>query len=246
MYATQGRPPAKDQPAPRPARVASCRAVSACSGSSRRRASRPVRPAAPALSSGARWARDSARICSTAVDTDGNLLIDARDTLTTYKVNRFSGKIIWQLGGKDSSFALKAAPGQVLDSADEIFAWQHDPEAIGHHEYTFFDIESSGTPLLPYSRAITVKLNAFTHVAALVASDDQPEGLSAASQGNAQATGDGDLFVGWGALPSFSEFNPAGQLEFPTGVNTYRAYLLPWHERGGNSNHRRQPTSSQG
>ena len=166
------------------------------------------------------------------LDTDGNLLIDARDTWTTYKVNRFNGNIIWQLGGKDSSFALQAAPGQVLDNANEIFAWQHDPEAIGNDEYTFFDNESSGNPLLPYSRAITVKLDGQTHVATLVDSDDQPERLSAASQGNAQTTSQGNLFVGWGALPYFSEFDRGGQLifnaEFPTGVNTYRAYLLPW------------------
>ncbi len=170
------------------------------------------------------------------LDTDGNLLIDARDTWTTYKVNRFNGNIIWQLGGKDSSFALQAAPGQTLDSAGEIFAWQHDPEAIGDDEYTFFDNESSGTPLLPASRAITVKLNEWNHTATLVSSDDQPEGLSAASQGNAQATADGNLFVGWGALPYFSELSPSGQLlfnaELPAGVNTYRAYLLPWNPPG--------------
>jgi hypothetical protein len=72
--------------------------------------------------------------------------IDARDTWTTYKVSLRTGKIIWQLGGKDSSFAIKAAPGQVLDSAGEAFAWQHDPEAVGHDTYTFFDNESSGPP----------------------------------------------------------------------------------------------------
>lgn len=134
------------------------------------------------------------------LDSDGNLLIDARDTWTTYKVNRFNGQIIWELGGKQSSFSEQAGPGQVLDSADEIFAWQHDPEAISHDEYTFFDNESSGTPLLSYSRAITVVLNERSHVSTLVASDDQPEGLAAASQGNAQTTVDRDLFVGWGAL----------------------------------------------
>jgi hypothetical protein len=169
------------------------------------------------------------------LDTDRNLLIDARNTWTTYKVSRNTGNIIWQLGGEDSSFTLEAAPGQVLDSADEIFAWQHDPEAIGHDQYTFFDNESSGNPLLPYSRTVTVKLNERTHVATLVASDDQPEGLAAASQGNAQTTSRGNLFIGWGALPYFSEFDPAGQLifnaEFPAGVNTYRAYLLPWGQR---------------
>ncbi len=176
------------------------------------------------------------------LDTDGNLLIDARDTWTTYKVSRFTGNTIWQLGGKDSSFSLVAAPGQTLDSAGEIFAWQHDPEALGHGLYTFFDNESSGTPLLPYSRAVTVRLDQQAHTATLVASDDQPEGLAAASQGNAQTTDSGDLFVGWGALPYFSEFDRAGQLVFnagfPAGVNTYRAYLLPWgagaaHPRGG-------------
>jgi hypothetical protein len=170
------------------------------------------------------------------LDTDGNLLIDARDTWTTYKVDRFNGNIIWQLGGKDSSFALQAAPGQVLDNANEIFAWQHDPEAIGNDEYTFFDNESSGTPNLPYSRAITVKLNEWNHTATLVASDNQPEGLPAASQGNAQTTADGNLFVGWGILPYISEFDPQGSLifnaELPAGVNTYRAYLLPWNPPG--------------
>jgi hypothetical protein len=170
------------------------------------------------------------------LDTDGNLLIDARDTWTTYKVNRFNGSIVWQLGGKDSSFKLQAAPGQVLDSANEIFAWQHDPEALGDGVYTFFDNDAAGTSELPYSRAVTVRLNPWTHTATLVASDAQPEGLSAPSQGNAQTTADGNLFVGWGALPYFSEFSPSGQMLFnaslPAGVNTYRAYLLPWNPSG--------------
>jgi Arylsulfotransferase (ASST) len=166
------------------------------------------------------------------LDTNGNLLIDARDTWTTYEVSPHDGNILWQLGGKDSSFKLVAAPGQVLDSAGEIFAWQHDPEALGNNTYTFFDNDSSGTPLLPFSRAVTVKLNPWTKVATLVASEDQPEGLSAASQGNAQTTQRGNLVVGWGALPYFSEFSPSGQLsfnaEFPAGVNSYRAYQFPW------------------
>jgi len=166
------------------------------------------------------------------IDTDGNLLIDARDTWTTYKVNRFTGRILWQLGGKANSFKLRAAPGQSLDNAGEIFAWQHDPEAIGHGEYTFFDNESAGAPEFSVSRAVTVKLDARNRVATLIASDDQPEGLVAGSQGNAQTIPDRGLFVGWGALPYFSEFDPSGRLvfnaEFPTGVNTYRAYVLPW------------------
>jgi hypothetical protein len=168
------------------------------------------------------------------LDTDGNLLINSRYTWTTYKVDSQTGKIIWELGGRQSTFRLRAAPGQQLDSAGEIFAFQHDPEAIGDGEYTFFDDESDGTTtLLPYSRVVTVRLSLATRVATLVQSVRQPEGQSASAEGNAQTLSDGDLFVGWGSLPYISLFSSSGRLlfnaELPSGVHTYRAYLLTWH-----------------
>ena len=167
---------------------------------------------------------------------DGSLLIDARNTWATYDVNRRTGAINWELGGKHSTFTVQAAPGQTLDSANEIFAWQHDPEQVGPDTFTWFDNEAAPTEL-PYSRSVTVVLNHRDKTATLAAANNQPAGLSAGSQGNAQTTGNGDLFVGWGALPYFSEFSPSGQLlfnaEFPAGVNTYRAYRLPWPAPAG-------------
>jgi hypothetical protein len=169
------------------------------------------------------------------VDTDGNLLIGARHTWATYKVDHLTGDVLWSLGGKASSFTLAAAPGQMLDQAGELFAWQHDPQPLGNDAYTFFDNEANGAtpPLLPDSRAITVQLNQTTHVATLAAADNQPEGLLAPFAGNAQTTGDGNLFVGWGALPYFSAFDPTGTLifnaRFPLGVYSYRAYFLPFN-----------------
>jgi hypothetical protein len=158
--------------------------------------------------------------------------VDSRNTWTTFKVSRRTGQIMWQLGGKHSSFALRAAPGQVLDHDGKIFAWQHDPEAIGGGEYTFFDDESGGN-LLGASRVVTVRLDLATRVATLVKSDGQPERQVTQAMGNGQTTPGGDLFVGWGALPYISEFGPSGKLLFnaklPAGVSTYRAYLLPWH-----------------
>ena len=168
------------------------------------------------------------------LDTDGNLLISARYAWAVYKVNRHTGNIMWVLGGKHSTFLLRAGPGQVLDRAGEIFAYQHDPEAIGHDEYTVFDDESGGgSGLLPYSRVVTVQLDQAIKVATLVKSVKQPEGLLATEEGNAQTTRNGDLFVGWGAVPYISEFSPSGQLLFsaqlPGTDITYRAYRLPWH-----------------
>ncbi len=179
------------------------------------------------------------------LDTDGNLLIDSRDTWTTYKVNRTTGAVIWQLGGKASSFKLQAVPGQSLNQAGDIFAWQHDPEALGGGYYSVFDNESAGagntgqgsTAELGLSRVVVFRLDPWSHTATLVTSYDQPDALTAPSQGNGQRTADGNLLVGWGSLPYFSEFDPWGDLlfnaEFPTGVNTYRAYLLPWGAQAG-------------
>src|ERR1700742_431878 len=175
------------------------------------------------------------------IDTDGNLLIDARDTWTTYKVDRHSGNILWQLGGKASSFTLQAAPGQSLNNAGDIFAWQHDPEPLGNDEYTVFDNEAAGvgntgvdpTAQFGLSRVVKFKLDERAHTATLLKSYNQPDALTAPSQGNAQTTADGYLLVGWGSLPYFSEYDTSGDLlfnaEFPTGVNTYRAYLQPWN-----------------
>jgi len=168
------------------------------------------------------------------LDTDGNLLISSRFTWTIYKVNRRTGAVMWQLGGKHSAFALKAAPGQRLDSAGEIFAFQHDPEALGGGKYTVFDNESDGhQAMYSASRAVTISLDLATGTATLVKSVNQPEGLTAAATGSAQTTPNGDLFVSWGGLSYFSEFSPSGKLLFnaklPDGAATYRAYRLPWN-----------------
>jgi hypothetical protein len=178
------------------------------------------------------------------LDTDGNLLIDARDTWTTYKVARHSGSVIWQLGGKASDFTFQTASGQTLNKAGEIFAWQHDPEALGNDEYTIFDNEAAGvantgidpTAEFGLSRVVRFKLNEHAHTATLEQSFNQPTGLTAPSQGNGEPIPGGGQFVGWGSLPYFSQFDAAGNVvfdaQFPAGVNSYRAYELPWSPAG--------------
>jgi Arylsulfotransferase (ASST) len=101
---------------------------------------------APMPQPGQPW--DWFHINAVHLDTDGNLLISSRFTWTIYKVNLRTGAMMWQLGGRHSTFAIKAAPGQKLDSAGEIFAFQHDPEALGGNVYTVFDDESDGQSTL--------------------------------------------------------------------------------------------------
>jgi hypothetical protein len=171
---------------------------------------------------------------------DGNLLISARHTWTIYKVNIHTGATIWQLGGKAST--LKLGPGVQ-------FAWQHDPTVVSatqrpgfgwqgggggaQETLRIFDNESNGTAVLPYSRIITIQVNTANDTATLVSSFKHPDGLSAPSQGDAQTLPNGDIFVGWGQLGRYSEFDPNGNLLYdvtlPSGYDTYRAYRDIWN-----------------
>ena len=168
---------------------------------------------------------DYFHINSVNLDTDGNLLISARHTWTVYKVDHQTGNIIWRLGGKESDFQL--GPGVA-------FAWQHNalPEVGQPNTIRIFDNESNGAPVLPASRIIDVHLDLKAKTATLVNSVQHPDGLSAPSQGNAQRLPGGHLFVGWGALGRFSEFDSGGNLlwdgQVPAGYDTYRAYRSPW------------------
>jgi hypothetical protein len=176
---------------------------------------------------------------------DGSLLVDARDTWTFYDVNHWSGNVNWQIGGKASTFTQLAAPGQSLNNAGDLFAWQHDPESIGNDEFTIFDDESAGVANtgieavanLNVSRIERFKVDPGAGTVTLEQTWNQPDGLVASSQGNAQTTGDDNLVTSWGNLPYYSEFDQQGDLlynaEFPTGVNTYRAYQFPWPPSNG-------------
>ena len=81
------------------------------------------------------------------------------------------------------------------------------------------------------SRVIWIHLDSAATTATLGKAITQPQGLSAESQGNAQALGNGDTLVGSGALGRVSEFDPQGSLLLNAvlaGGDTYRAYRSPW------------------
>ncbi|HVY96876.1 MAG TPA: arylsulfotransferase family protein [Solirubrobacterales bacterium] len=177
------------------------------------------------LPSSAATPYDYFHINSVNLDSDGNLLISARHTWTVYDVDRHSGDVLWRLGGKESDFQL--GPGVQ-------FSWQHNalPEAGQPNTIRIFDNHSNGAAGSPASRIIDVRLDQKAHTATLVSSVQHPDGLSAGSQGNAQRLPGGHLFVGWGQLGRFSEFDAAGNLvwdgQVPAGYDTYRAYRSPW------------------
>lgn len=161
---------------------------------------------------------DYFHVNSVALDTDGNLLVSARNTSAIYKVDRITGQIRWRLGGKRSDFAM--GPGAT-------FALQHDVRRQPDGTITVFDDgQAPGT-----SRAIVLRLDESAMTATLVREYRQPQNLLATSQGNVQVLPNGNVFVGWGSLPRFSEFAADGTLLYDaaySSTQSYRDHRYAW------------------
>ncbi len=185
---------------------------------------------------------DYFHINSVEADVHGNLLVSARNTWTVYDVNHHTGKVMWRLGGKRSTFTL--GPGVA-------FAYQHNAQLLPNGNISLFDDEGAPPIKLP-SRGIVVKVDTRAKTATLVSQLVRTIGpLITNSQGNTQPLPGGGWMVGWGGLPNFTEFSGQGEVIFdaqlPAGENSYRVYRLPWaaqpvtppaiiaHSSGGNA-----------
>lgn len=166
---------------------------------------------------------DYFHVNSIGIAPDGDLIISSRNTSTVYKVARPSGKVVWQLGGKRSSFKL--GPGV-------RFWFQHHVTPLSATELSIFDDGGAPPQMEPQSRAILVDLDTSTMQATLKRSYTHPAGLAAANQGSVQVLTDGRVVVGWGNLPYFSEFAEDGAIlldgQFPIGDQSYRAFAAAW------------------
>jgi len=166
---------------------------------------------------------DYFHVNSIAVAPDSGLLISARHTCAVYKVARPSGRVVWQLGGKRSSFRM--GPGA-------RFWFQHHALPQGPNAVSIFDDGGAPPVKEPQSRGILLNLDTRAMRATLQRSYVHPTRLLAANQGSMQVLAGGRVLVGWGNLPYFSEFTQNGTLimdgQFPAGDESYRAFTAAW------------------
>ena len=183
---------------------------------------------APPPANGFPW--DAYHVNSISLESGNRFLVSMRDTWAVYEVDATSGAIEWTLGGKHSSFSF--GPGAA-------FEWQHDAALDGTSDVTLFDddcceISGAGTYLAPAgpSRGLVLRLDQAGHRATLVTQYTHGKSFDAAYMGSVQPLPDGNVFVGWGAQPYFSEFSKSGKLlldgVFPGPDLSYRATLDRW------------------
>jgi Arylsulfotransferase (ASST) len=169
------------------------------------------------------WPFDYFHINSIDQLANGRTLISARNTSALYELGTLSGQVLTNIGGRHSDFKL---------SAGAATAYQHDATELANGSISVFD--NGGVPKVhAQSRAIVLNLDAHARTDKVVAQyEHSSPPLASASQGNAQPLPGGDIFIGWGAEPYFSEFSAAGQLLYDAhwhgSYQSYRGYRFPW------------------
>ena len=178
----------------------------------------------PARKASAAKPFDYFHVNSVNIDTDGNLLVSARNTHAVYKISRRSGAVIWTLGGRNGDFEM---------GRGTQFAWQHDARRLRDGTISLFD-NSAIPKVADHSRAVVLRVDERARVASLVRSYVHPLRLVSPHQGNAQPLSNGGFFVGWGGNPYFTEFSPTGRVLLDGRLaagDSYRAYRFRWRGR---------------
>ncbi len=181
-------------------------------------------PTSDAVVPPASFAFDAYHVNSIQALPSNKLLISLRDTSAIYEVDQHTGKIVWTLGGKHSSFKLGNAAS---------FHFQHDARMLSKNQVSLFD-DAAGPPIDPpgYSRGLVLNLD-FAHKTATVRRQyARSTDTLADSEGNVQTLPGGDAFVGFGSTPFFSQFSARGALKFdaalPVDDGSYRVFRYPW------------------
>ena len=169
-------------------------------------------------------------------DNPNDILVSGRNTWTVYRINKLTGHIEWELGGKQSDFTIESSAQ---------FSWQHDVVFIESNVISMFDDDccrnsSVVPPDTPYSHGMILNLNFGKMTAAMDKTYYHTPNLNVSSQGDLQILNNGNIFIGWGQEPYFSEFAYGGNESDNTTQNllydaimpgnnmSYRTYRYSW------------------
>lgn len=189
-------------------------------------------PASSATSSNNIW--DCFHVNSVEEGPNNTLLISMRNMWAIYNIDKETGNIIWQLGGKESDFTF---------GPNAKFSWQHDARYRPGKRISLFDdgcCASQSSPPESQARGLILQLDFKNMTANVDRTYYHDLALFVPSQGNVQKLPNGNQFIGWGQEPYLSEFKNAGNtpenpslnflydMQFPNQNLSYRAFKDEW------------------
>lgn len=169
-------------------------------------------------------------------DPEGNYYVSSRYTFTVTCISP-GGEVLWQLGGVNSDFT------DLSGGAASNFSWNHHVRWHEGNVLTIFDNGAhgykTGERTAEISRGLLVQLDLTRMTVELITQFIRPQPVLSASQGSVQILDNGNVFVGWGYTPAYTEFTNNGtaicDVEFgaarwfQTGaVKSYRGFKGDW------------------
>jgi hypothetical protein len=134
-------------------------------------------------------------------DSEGTLLMSARNTSTVYKIDTGTGDILWRFGGEASDFVF-------ADPADAP-SFQHDARRLADGRLSLFDNGNRREPL--QSRGAVYELDERAMTAELVEDLRPAESIFAWSAGSSREQANGNHLVDFGNTGEIVEFGgPSG------------------------------------
>jgi Arylsulfotransferase (ASST) len=164
---------------------------------------------------------------SIEVGADGDLLVSARNTCAVYEIDRETGAVNWRLGGEKNDFRM---------GRGTRFCRQHDARWTGGGTMTLFDNHIDRVRDGGQSRGLRLAVNQRRKRVRLLRGYHHPRHLAAANKGSARQLANGNLLVGWGAMPFITEFTRHGRIVFDAHFakaddGSYRAIRARWEGR---------------
>ncbi|MFO7169503.1 MAG: arylsulfotransferase family protein [Chloroflexota bacterium] len=160
------------------------------------------------------------------VDSDGNLLVSARNTSEIIKIDRSTGEVLWRLGGKANQFTF---------TNDDGFIFQHDIRRQPGGTITLFDngteLDNGNLHARPYSRAVEYELDEVNKTITRVWEYRNTPDTFGRATGNVQRLPNGNTLIGWGTASLVTEVLPDGTKAFEMELGSafsYRVFRFPW------------------
>ena len=166
---------------------------------------------------------DFSHFNSFTTDTDGCLLISARDLDEITKVDPNTGNILWRLGGKNNQFTF------INDNIG--FSRQHDVRRFSNGDLSLFDNGTFESPQI--SSAVEYKLDEINKTATLVRRIYH-DGIFTDTEGSVEELPNGNRFISWGHNwnPAVDEISANDSITFALSyleyVDTYRSFKYNW------------------
>ncbi len=151
-------------------------------------------------------------------DSDGNILLNMRNTSTVYKIDIDTGDIIWRFGGEESDFTFSGGTASMP-------RYQHDVQRLSDGSLSVFDNGNGRNPQESKGAVYTVNESSMT--ATLTQTFEANPAAFSPFIGGHREVPNGNHLVDFGTTGRLVEFSDSGQqvfsAQFASGSSSYRA-----------------------